>query len=135
MKKLAYGFTALALAALLSACTITYLPEAEVQPRQTSPEVVTVRPSQSAPQTVVIVPTHPRNEQIIYSCSGSRLLVRYLDNYDHAEVFYDGQWNSLPRVRGASSEMYANNTYTWNADGRTGFLQKDGVTVVRDCRY
>jgi membrane-bound inhibitor of C-type lysozyme len=135
MKKPVYGFTALALAVLLSACSVTFLPEAETPPRQTRPEVVTVRPSQSVPQPVIVVPTHPRNEQIIYSCSGTRLLVRYLDSYDFAEVFYDGQWNSLPRNRSLGGEVYANNTYTWNADGRTGFLQKDGVTVVRDCRY
>lgn len=135
MKKLVYGFTTLALVGVLSACTLTFLPDSETPPRQTAPEVVTVRPSQTVPQPVIVVPTHPRNEQIIYACSGTRLLVRYLDNYDSVDIFYDGQWNRLPRNRSVNGEVYANNTYTWNANGRNGSLQKNGTVVVRDCSY
>jgi membrane-bound inhibitor of C-type lysozyme len=134
MKKLVYGVITLALAAVLSACTVTFLPDNETPPRQTAPEPV-VRPTQTAPQPVIVVPTHPRNEQITYMCSGTRLLVRYLNNYDSVDIFYDGQWNSLPRNRSASGEVYANNTYTWNANGRNGSLQKNGSVVVRDCSY
>lgn len=133
MKRLSYVIAMMLVGVVLASCTLTVVPGEQPQTRQqTRPEVVTTRPSSSI---IVITPTHPRNEQIIYQCSGSRLLVRYLDRYDHAEIFYDGQWNRLNRDRSVSGEVYANNTYRWDADGRKGTLQKNGSVVVRDCKY
>lgn len=126
---------------LLAGCTLTFLPDdgSAVQnshPVTVNPKPVGATPQPVRPQPVLPQLAIPQNEAVRYVCSTASLAVKYSNNYNLAEVFYDGIWNQLPRQgTTASGIAFANSTYTWTASGRDAFLTKNGSLVADNCYY
>lgn len=133
--------TAAVLVVLLAGCTLTFLPDdgSAVQnspPVALNPKPVEVAPQPVRPQPVVPQLAVPQNDAVRYVCSTVSLAVKYSNNYNLAEVFYDGTWNQLPRYSSAPSGItFSNSTFTWVANGRDAFLSKDGNVVADNCYY
>lgn len=125
------GIITVALVLLLTSCTVTLLPGEEAGTQQRIPAVG------SKPIGPTVQPSFvfPLNQPLEYKCTEIDLSVRYLNNFNLAEVYYEGQWNQLPRVYSSSGMNFSNGVYAWNTDGRTAYLQKNGVTVAPNCRY
>lgn len=132
MKKV-YGLLTVFLTLVLAGCTLTVVP-GDGTTNQGRVPTVGSQPIDSATKPVVTpITVHPQNQTIEYKCKEIDLSVRYLNNSDLAEVYYEGRWNQLPRVNSSSGIHFANAVFAWNTSGRDAYLQKDGVTVAPDC--
>ncbi len=120
MKRL---FTLALLAALLSSCILLV---DDTPPAPKGPTVVPVPNT----QTVVAVPAPG---SYTYTCTGGRLVVKYVDN-NSVQVFYDNAFQNLNLSSNSSSRVYSGGGFVWTLDssGR-GSFSTGGQQVRSGC--
>lgn len=133
-RKLSALLMPLGLALLLSACSVTFLPDAEAESERpqnngSSPTRVNPRPR---PTPRPVEPDFRLNTNLEYRCSNASMAVRYTSR-DSARIYY-GDWTELTRTENRDGWfVYSNSEYDWHVKGKEGFLERDGKTVRSDC--
>lgn len=123
----------LGLTLLLSACTVTFLPEEQPAPEASRPTSTPTRVNpRPAPAPRPAVPNFRLNTNLEYRCSNASMAVRYTSN-DAVRILY-GDWINLTRSTSRDGWfVYRNADYTWYAKGHDAYLEHNGKTVRSDC--